>query len=144
MSRRNQEENEELNLKKYQIPGKSNNSVTKFFNWECFVIDKKKSNKNTFNTNFSSLRPEFDKYPNKIIKQINREEIGLDKLKQSLKEVIAFKLIKIEELLYNYVDFYIKDKQLYFVLDFIDLVNKYHFKYIYQLNTNDLKFFNLK
>ena len=62
-----------------------------------------------------------------IIKKINRKEIGIDKLKQSLKEVIAFKLIKIEELLHNYIDFYIKDKQLYVVLDFIDLVNKYKF-----------------
>ena len=115
-----------FDLKVIEI-GKKNDTVTQFFNWECFVIDKKKSNKNTFNTNFSSLKPELNKYQNKIIKKINREQVGLDKLKQSLKEVIAFKLIKIEELLHNYIDFYIKDKQLYVVLNCIDLVNKYKF-----------------
>ena len=127
MSKRNQEANQKLNLTKYQNPDKCNNSVTQFFDWECFVLDKMKSKKNTFNTNFSSLKPELNNYSNKIIKKINPKQFGLDKLKQSLKEVIAFKLIKIEELLYNYVDFYIKDKQLYVVLDFIDLVNKYKF-----------------
>ena len=91
-----------------------NNSIIQFFDWEYVVLDKKKS---------TSLKTEL------IIKKINRKEIGLDNLKQSLKEVIAFKLIKIEELLHNYIDYYIKDKQLYAVLDFIDLVNKYHFKY---------------
>ena len=50
--------------------------------------------------------------------------IGKAKAKESLKEVIAFKLIKIEELMQNYFDFYIKDKNLYVVLDSIDLVNK--------------------
>ena len=125
MSKRNQEANEKLNLTKYQNPDKCNNSVTQFFDRECFVLDKMKSNKININKKNLSLTTEFNKYPNKIIKRINRKEIGLDKLKQSLKEVIAFKLIKIEELLYNYVDFYIKDKQLYVVLDFIDLVNKY-------------------
>jgi len=125
LSKRNQEANEKLNLTKYQNPDKCNNSVTQFFDRECFVLDKMKSNKININKKNLSLTTEFNKYPNKIIKRINRKEIGLDKLKQSLKEVIAFKLIKIEELLYNYVDFYIKDKQLYVVLDFIDLVNKY-------------------
>ena len=115
-----------LEMKVIEID-KKNDTVTQFFNWECFVIDKKKSNKNAFNTNFSSLKPESNKYQNKIIKKINREQVGLDKLKQSLKEVVAFKLIKLEELLHNYVDFFIKDKQLYVVLDFIDLVNKYKF-----------------
>ena len=106
---------------------KRNDSIKQFFDWECFVRDKMKSNKININKKNLCLTTEFNKYQNKIIKKINRKEIGLDKLKQSLKEVIAFKLIKIEELLHNYVDYYIKDKQLYLVLDFIDLVNKYLF-----------------
>ena len=98
-----------------------NNSIIQFFDWEYVVLDKKKSTKISLNNSFTSLKTEL------IIKKINRKEIGIDKLKQSLKEVIAFKLIKIEELLHNYIDYYIKDKQLYVVLDFIDLVNKYLF-----------------
>jgi len=78
----------------------------------------------TINVNNLENNIDFNKYSRKIVKKINRDSIGIEKLKQSLREVIAFKLIKIEELMQNYFDFYIKDKNLHVVLDSFDLVNK--------------------
>ncbi len=59
----------------------------------------------------------------KIIKKINRDSIGTDKSKQSLKEAIAFELLKIEELMHNYISYFIKEKQLFVILENVDKVN---------------------
>ena len=53
---------------------------------------------------------------------LNHESLGLDKIKQSLKEIIAFTRIHIEELMHNYLSYFIEEKQLYVVIDVIDMV----------------------
>ncbi len=58
----------------------------------------------------------------KIFKKINRDLIGTEKIKQSLKEAIGFKLLKIEELMHNYIDDFIKEKQLFVVLENVEKV----------------------
>ena len=58
----------------------------------------------------------------KIIKKINRDLIGPDKLKLSLKEAIGFKQLKIEELMYNYISDFIKEKQLFVILEDVEKV----------------------
>ncbi len=96
----------------------------------CFfdpIPDQGATNMNSgyFSTNFS-------KKPNKKItyKRIKRELIGAEKTKESLREAISFKHIKIEELMRSYVDYLIEDKQLYVVLDCIELVqNSYSYLY---------------
>jgi hypothetical protein len=84
----------------------------------CFfdpILDHEATNMNSEN---------FSEKPDKkiIYRRIKRELIGAEKTKKSLKEAISFKHIKIEELMHSYVDFDIKDKQLYVVLDCIELV----------------------
>jgi hypothetical protein len=59
----------------------------------------------------------------KIIKKINRDFIGTDKIKHSLKEAIAFKQLKIEELMHNYLSDFIKERQLFVILEDVDRVN---------------------
>ncbi len=61
------------------------------------------------------------------MKKLNHDKLGIDKLKQSLREVIAFTNLKIEELMHNYVSYFINDKQLYVVLDFVQQVNLFPF-----------------
>jgi hypothetical protein len=56
------------------------------------------------------------------MKKINRDLIGPDKLKQSLKEAIGFKLLKIEELMHNYIGDFVKEKQLFVILENVDKV----------------------
>ena len=46
-------------------------------------------------------------------------------MKQSLREAIAFTKLKNENLIHNYISHCIEDKQLYVLIDCIDLVNKY-------------------
>ena len=60
----------------------------------------------------------------KIIKKINRDFIGVDKIKQSLKETIGFKQLKNEELIHNYLSDFIKEKQLFVILEDVDKVNQ--------------------
>ena len=48
-----------------------------------------------------------------------------EKMKQSLRETIAFTKLKNETLMHNYISHCIEDKQLYVFIDYIDLVNKY-------------------
>ena len=60
----------------------------------------------------------------KIIKKINRDLIGTDKIKQSLKETIAFKQLKSEELIHNYQSDFIKEKQLFVILEDVEKVNQ--------------------
>ena len=60
----------------------------------------------------------------KIIKKINRDLIGTDKIKQSLKEVIGFKQLKNEKLIHNYQSDFIKEKQLFVILEDVDKVNQ--------------------
>ena len=55
-------------------------------------------------------------------RRINRNLIGAEMTKETLREAISFKHIKIEELMHSYVDYLIMDKQLYVVLDCIELV----------------------
>lgn len=55
-------------------------------------------------------------------RRINRKLIGAEKTKETLREAISFKHIKIEELMHNYVDYLIMDKQLYVIMDCIELV----------------------
>jgi hypothetical protein len=55
-------------------------------------------------------------------RRINRNLIGVEKTKESLREAISFKQIKIEELIHGYVDYLIMEKQLYVVLDCTELV----------------------
>ena len=56
------------------------------------------------------------------MKKINRDLIGPDKIKQSLKEAIGFRLLKIEELMHNYIGDFIKEKQLFVILENADKV----------------------
>ena len=60
----------------------------------------------------------------KIIKKINRDLIGTDKIKQSLKEAIAFKQLKNEELMHTYLSEFIKEKQLFVILQDFEKVNQ--------------------
>ena len=60
----------------------------------------------------------------KIIKKINRDLIGTDKIKQSLKEAIAFKLLKNEELMHSFLSDFIKERQLFVILEDVDKVNQ--------------------
>ena len=53
----------------------------------------------------------------KIIKQINRDEIGTEALKISLKEAIMFTRIQNEDLLHNYLRYFIEEKNLYVVME---------------------------
>jgi hypothetical protein len=57
--------------------------------------------------------------------RINRELIGTEKMKQSLREAIAFTKLKNENLMHNYISHCIEDKQLYVFIDSIVLVIKY-------------------
>ncbi len=57
------------------------------------------------------------------MRKLNRDKLGTDKLKQSLREAIAFTSLNMEELMHNYVDYFINVKQLYVVLDFVEKVN---------------------
>ncbi len=63
----------------------------------------------------------------KIVKKLNRDKLGIDKLKQSLREAIAFTNLNMEELMHNYVSYFIEDKELYVVLDFVQQVNLFLF-----------------
>ena len=76
-----------------------------------------------FAIEFLNKKYTFSLTKRKIARQLNRDQIGKDKLKQSLREAIAFTSIKIGELMHNYVSYFINDKQLYVVLDFVEQVN---------------------
>jgi hypothetical protein len=53
----------------------------------------------------------------------------LEKMKQTLREAIALTKLKNENLIHNYISHCIEDKQLYVLIDYIDLVNKYSLSY---------------
>jgi hypothetical protein len=61
------------------------------------------------------------------VRKLNHDKLSIDKLKQSLREAIAFTNLKIEELMHNYVSYFIEDKELYVVLDFVQQVNLFLF-----------------
>jgi len=103
-----------VDLTKYRFISSENTSNLHFFDWKCLVEEKQNS---------KGKNDESTKHQNKIIKKINRDLIDPNKLNQSLKEAIAFKLIKSDKLMHNYIDYYINEKHLYVVLDSIDLVN---------------------
>jgi hypothetical protein len=58
--------------------------------------------------------------------------LGIDKLKESLREAIAFTHIKLEELMHSYVSYFINNKQLYVVLDFDQHVNLFIFNQFFE------------
>ncbi len=66
----------------------------------------------------------------------------LEKMKQTLREAIALTKLKNENLIHNYISHCIEDKQLYVLIDYIDLVNKYSLSY-YWLQIGN-KFLTLK
>jgi hypothetical protein len=61
----------------------------------------------------------------KIIKKINRGLIGADKLKLSLREAIGFKQLKLEDLIHNYIGDFIREKQLFVLLEDVEKVKIY-------------------
>ena len=77
---------------------------------------------------------------NKIIKKINRDLIGTRKIKQSLKEAIAFKQLKNEELIHNYLSDFIKEKQLFLILEDVDRVNQLFVYLIIKIRLFSTKF----
>ena len=59
-------------------------------------------------------------FSRKVIKQINRD-IGVDELKYTLKEAIMITRIQNADLLHNYARYFIQEKNLYLVLDCIQV-----------------------
>ena len=58
----------------------------------------------------------------KLIRKINRKEAH--KLERILKETIVLKRIKLENSLQGVIDYFIENKQLYIVQDYLDENNK--------------------
>ncbi len=53
--------------------------------------------------------------------------IGADKLKLSLKEAIGFKQLKLEDLIHNYIGDFIREKQLFVLLEDVEKVENLFF-----------------
>ena len=56
-----------------------------------------------------------------MLKQINRDILTDEQLKSTLKEAIMFTRIKNEDLLHNYLRYFIEDKQLFMVMNCIQV-----------------------
>ena len=56
-----------------------------------------------------------------MLKQINRDILTDEQLKTTFKEAIMFTRIKNEDLLHNYLRYFIEDKQIFMVMNFIQV-----------------------
>ena len=56
-----------------------------------------------------------------MLKKINRDILTDEQLKSTLKEAIMFTRIKNEDLLHNYLRYFIEDKQLFMVMNCIQV-----------------------